>query len=49
MKGKVSDYLRGLIKKQVDDKRIVVWYDPEGHYREFVKSLGLARYTSGEI
>ena len=41
MKGKVSDYLRGLIKKQVDDKRIVVWYDPEGHYREFVKSLDL--------
>ena len=41
MTGKVSDYLRSLIKKQVDDKGIVTWYDPEGHYQEFVKSLEL--------
>jgi len=38
---KVSDYLRSLIKKQVDDHGIVVWYDPEGHYQEFLKSLDL--------
>lgn len=25
-------------KKQVDDHGIVVWYDPEGHYQQFVKS-----------
>jgi len=41
MTGKVSNYLRSLIKKQADDKCIVVWYDPEGHYQEFVKSLEL--------
>jgi hypothetical protein len=41
MIARVSDYLRILMKKQVDDHGIVVWYDPEGHYREFVKSLDL--------
>ena len=41
MIAKVSDYLRSLMKKQVDDNGIVVWYDPEGHYQEFVKSLDL--------
>jgi hypothetical protein len=41
MTGKVSDYLRGLIKKQVDDHGIVVWYDPEGHYAEFINDLNL--------
>jgi len=30
-----------VIKKQVDDSGIVVWYDPDGHYQEFVKSLDL--------
>jgi len=38
MIAKVSDYLRRLVKKQVDDHGIVVWYDPEGHCQEFVKS-----------
>jgi|GEM_PF-6102508 len=38
---KVSDYFRSIIKRQVDDHCIVVWYDPEGHYQEFVKSLDL--------
>jgi hypothetical protein len=41
MIARVSDYLRNLMKKQVDDHGIVVWYDPEGHYQEFVKSLDL--------
>ncbi len=41
MTTKVSDYLRSIIKRQVDDKGIVVWYDPEGHYQEFVNSLDL--------
>jgi len=35
--GIVSNYLRDLLKKQVDDKRLVVWFDPEGHYRAFVR------------
>ncbi len=41
MTSKVSDYLRNLIKKQVNDHVIVVWYDPEGYYKEFVMSLEL--------
>jgi hypothetical protein len=41
MTSKVSDYMRNLIKKQVDDHVIVVWYDPEGYYKEFVRSLEL--------
>lgn len=36
-----SDYLRSIIKRQVDERGIVVWYDPECHYLEFVKSLDL--------
>ena len=31
--GVVTKYLVGLIAKQVDDHALVVWYDPEGHYR----------------
>ena len=27
--GVVSDYLKNLISKQVDDRGLVVWYDPE--------------------
>lgn len=27
--GKVTDHLLNLIAKQVDDKGIIVWYDPE--------------------
>ncbi len=39
--GAVSDHLRGLVEKQVDENRLVVWFDPEGHYRDFVGSFPL--------
>ena len=28
--GIVSEYIRNLIAKQLNDNSIVVWYDPEG-------------------
>lgn len=37
----VSSYLKSLVFKQVKDHGLVVWYDPEGHYQEFVKGLDL--------
>jgi len=39
--GKVSEHLRGLIEKQVKDHGIVVWYDPEGVYRNFCETLAI--------
>ena len=30
--GKVTEHLVSLITKQVEDKGIVVWYDPEKAY-----------------
>src|SRR5258708_10309866 len=43
--GIVSDYLRDLIAKQVDDRGLVVWFDPEGHYRAFAETLAIPRAT----
>ena len=43
--GVVTDYLVSLIRKQVEDHALVVWYDPEEHYREVVASLELPRTT----
>jgi hypothetical protein len=40
--GIVSDAIRSLIARQVDDHGIVVWYDPERHYASLVPDLGLA-------
>lgn len=47
----VSDYLRDHIARLVDDHKIVVWFDPDGHYRTFAVTLTLpettiARYDS---
>lgn len=39
--GVVSDHLRGLVERQVKERGLVVWFDPEGRYREFVESLFL--------
>lgn len=39
--GAVSDHLRGLVERQVKDHGLVVWFDPEGHYRDFVTDLTL--------
>src|SRR5271157_1083838 len=35
----VSDYLRSLIAKQVEDRRLVVWFDPERVYSRAAASL----------
>ena len=43
--GAVSDYLQGLIEKQVENRGIVVWYDPEGCYADFAKRLSLPETT----
>ena len=39
--GAVSDYLCNLIEKQVNENRLVAWFDPEEHYRDFVDDLSL--------
>lgn len=39
--GKVTDELKGLLRKQIDDHGIVVWYDPEKVYERAVSSLDL--------
>lgn len=39
--GAVSNYLQGLIARHVREQGLVVWYDPEGHYREFARALQL--------
>ena len=43
--GIVSDYLRDLIIRQVNEKGIVVWFDPEGHYRQFTQTLAIPDTT----
>ncbi len=43
--GIVSDYLRDLIARQVDEKGVVVWYDPEGHYQAFAQTLEMPDTT----
>jgi len=37
--GIVSEYVRNLIAKQVDDNGLVVLYDPDGAYSELDKDL----------
>ncbi len=39
--GLVTDHLRSLIAKQVEDHCLVVWYDPEGHYDAVAGALDL--------
>ena len=41
----VTDHLVSLIAKQVDDHALVVWYDPEGQYRDVAISLALPKTT----
>lgn len=41
----VSEHLVSLIAKQVDDHALVVWYDPEGHYRDVASDLTLPQTT----
>lgn len=37
--GIVTDHLKNLIAKQVDEYGIVIWFDPDKHYLEFAKSF----------
>src|SRR5256885_45228 len=39
--GVVSDAVRDLIARQVEERGIVVWYDPDGSYRDLAASLRL--------
>ncbi len=43
--GIVTDYLRSLIAKQVDTNGLVVWYDPEGNYRDIPSNLAIPHTT----
>src|SRR5207249_621453 len=43
--GIVTEHLRGLIAKQVEENGLVVWYDPEGHYRAVAEALDLSGAT----
>jgi hypothetical protein len=39
--GTVSDYVRDLIGKQINDHGIVVWFDPERYYEDFVREFSI--------
>ncbi len=39
--GRVTDYVLSLVQKQVEDRGIVVWYDPDLAYREVATNLSL--------
>lgn len=41
----VTDYLRQLIAKQVDERGLVVWYDPERAYGAAAAELHLPKTT----
>jgi PglZ domain len=43
--GIVTDYLTDMIKKQVDNYKLVVWFDPKGDYKEFVEQLVIPETT----
>src|SRR4051812_47520042 len=39
--GIVTDFLRSTIVGQVDEHRLIVWFDPDAHYRDVVRGLEL--------
>lgn len=41
----VTEYIRNLVAKQVDDNGIVVWYDPDNAYADAVAALDLPNTT----
>lgn len=43
--GIVSDYLHALIARQVDEHRLVVWFDPDRYYADFACGLSLPDTT----
>jgi hypothetical protein len=44
-KGVVTRHLFDLIAKQVEDHRLVVWYDPEGAYTAAAAAFELPNTT----
>ena len=42
---KLSDRIRSMIARQVKNRGIVVWYDPEKAYTGLVQDLGLSETT----
>jgi len=41
--GLVTSAVRDLVAKQVQDASLVVWYDPDGHYREVATDFALLK------
>src|SRR5262249_42964954 len=41
----VSRYVEGLVSRRVHEHGLVVWYDPEGHYRELAGRLVIPETT----
>ncbi|MEW6425914.1 MAG: PglZ domain-containing protein [Bacillota bacterium] len=39
--GAVTGYLKKIIARQVEDHHLVVWFDPDGHYRQVAEALKL--------
>lgn len=37
--GRIVDHLSGMLARQITDAGVVVWYDPEGHYRQVAEQL----------
>ena len=42
---KLTEYIVNLIRKQVKEKGIVVWYDPDRSYTDLARSLELSETT----
>jgi hypothetical protein len=43
--GRISAYLRSLIERQVNERKLVVWFDPGGYYQTFAATLTLPQMT----
>jgi hypothetical protein len=43
--GVIIDELRRLLERQLNDKQIVLWFDPERHYEPALNELGLLNTT----
>jgi hypothetical protein len=43
--GIVTDYITDVIQKQVDERGLVLWFDPEKHYVTLAENLSLSRAT----
>jgi hypothetical protein len=43
--GTVTNYLKKIIARQVGDHRLVVWFDPEGHYTQVTENIELPGTT----